>query len=287
MTTPAAPTLAARLLVWAARVAWVGVGWLGASVLDEALADRSGATALQWAAGAVWLAGVLVLAVPAVATLAAARVIVPVAVPALALAAGRADATEVAAAIAAALVATVVLFTGEVGELFVQASAYGAERRFPLRPPPGYLAAAVLAWLLAATGLLVGPLLVADGNWVLGLPVTALVAVAVFAWPRWYRLARRWLVVVPAGLVVHDHLVLAETVMIRRIDVASVELAAADTEALDLTGPAPGHALEIRTTSSVTAILHGTPKNPRGTAIHLTACLVAPTRPGRALAGAR
>ena len=285
MSAPVPSAVAGRVLVWVARVAWVGVGWLGGNAVSDALADRSSAVeAMVWGAAALWLGGAVALAVPAVVTLVVARVVVPLAVPAVAATAWHGVVAETwVAATACALVATVVLFTGEVGEAFAQASAYGHERRFPLRPPPGYLTAAVLAWVLAAAGLLVGPLLLAAGQWAVGAPVTLLVGVAVFAWPRWYQLGRRWLVLVPAGVVIHDHLVLAETVMLRRIDLAGVALAAVGTEAADLTGPAPGHALEIRTGESVTAILRGTPSDPRGTAIHLRACLVAPTRPGHAL----
>jgi hypothetical protein len=91
-------------------------------------------------------------------------------------------------------------------------------------------------------------------------------------------------VVVPIGLVVHDELVLAETIMLRRQEVDFVRLAPSGTEAADLTGPASGHALEIHTTESVTVVFAGTPKQPRGKAIHLTVGLISPTRPGRALA---
>ena len=105
--------------------------------------------------------------------------------------------------------------------------------------------------------------------------------------PRWHRLSRRWLVVVPVGLVVHDPLVLGETLMLRRNEIGSVALARASTEAADLTGPAGGHAVEISTTQPVTAIFASTPSEPGGRAIHLTACLVAPTRPGRAIAAVR
>ncbi len=92
--------------------------------------------------------------------------------------------------------------------------------------------------------------------------------------------------IVPIGLVIHDQLVLAETVMLRRQEIAGMRLAASDTQAADLTGPAAGHALEITTVEPVTAIFAATPKQPRGNAIHLTACLVSPTRPGLALTAA-
>lgn len=267
------------VVTWVARVAWAAVGVLGWNAIgDEAVARSAGVAA--------WLLGVAALAVPSVITLTLARVVVPLGVPALAVAwATGGDAGWSAGALIAAAVALAAVGTAELGEQYAQASAYGHERRFPLRPPPAFLVAAGLAWTLAASGLIAGTALMADGRWAVGAPIAAVGAVvAVFAWPRWHRLSRRWLVVVPAGLVVHDHLVLAETVMFPRADMAAVALAPAGTDAADLTGPAPGHVLEVRLVKSSTAILAGSPRQPRGTAIHLTACLVAPSRPGRALA---
>lgn len=268
------------VLIWVARAGWLAAGVLGWDALDGA------APVAGVAAAAVWLAGVVALALPSVVTLTLARTVIPLAVPAAAAAwwTGGA-ATASAGVLAGAAVATVVVCSGEVGHTYAQASAYGHERRFPLRPPPAFLLAALVAWLLAAAGLLAGVVLMADARWLAGVPVAALgAAVAAFAWPRWHRLARRWLVVVPAGLVIHDHLVLAETVMLPRSDLEAVTLAPLGTDAADLSGPASGHLLEVRLHRSATAILAGTPRRPRGAAIHLTACLIAPTRPGRALA---
>jgi hypothetical protein len=74
--------------------------------------------------------------------------------------------------------------------------------------------------------------------------------------------------------------------MLRRSEIAALHLAPADTTAADLTGPASGHAIEIVTHESVTAILAASAHEPSGKAIHLTACLVSPSRPGHALHGA-
>jgi hypothetical protein len=97
------------------------------------------------------------------------------------------------------------------------------------------------------------------------------------------------LVVVPAGLVVHDQVVLAETAMFRHAEVARIGLALADTGAADCTGPASGHAVEVQLHDSATLVYAPTRSTPNGRAIHATALLVAPTRPGRLLqaAGAR
>jgi hypothetical protein len=225
------------------------------------------------------------MAAASVVTLTAARTIVPLAVPTMVTAWASGASTGVGAmSVGLALAASAVAGSAEFGRSFAQASAYGHEQRYPLRPPPAYLVAAAIAWLLVAAALLTGPLLLAQRRWLVGSVVcAAFVAMAIWAWPRWHKLSRRWLVIVPVGIVIHDHLVLGETFMLRRHEVAGVRLAPADTQAFDLTGPASGHAVEISTVDSVTVTLAASPKEPRGRVIHLTACLVAPSRPGQAL----
>ena len=127
-------------------------------------------------------------------------------------------------------------------------------------------------------------MLLAARGWVAGAVLTA-VAIGGGVWlgPRWHRLSMRWLVLVPAGVVVHDPVVLAETVTMRTAQVASMRLAPADTQAADLTGPASGYAVEIGLTESITAVFAFTPSEPNGRAIHLRSMLVSPSRPGEAL----
>jgi hypothetical protein len=234
---------------WFLRGAWIGVVLLAIPALDSAFDDRPDTAhdVARVVGGALWLIGVAAMAVPAVVSLTATRIVVPLAVPvALATAFEGADAAIAAAFVATALVATFLAFSSPLGRVFVQASAYGDEDRHLLRPPLAYLLAAALTWMLWAGALLAGPLLLADHRWVLGAMLCALAAGgAVWAWRRWHKLSRRWFVLVPTGVVVHDQLVLGETLMVRRIDVAALRLAPVGTEALDLTGPAAGHAVEV------------------------------------------
>ena len=65
-----------------------------------------------------------------------------------------------------------------------------------------------------------------------------------------------------------------------------IGLAAADTEAADLTGPASGYAVEVATSETVTTVFAYTPSEPGGKAIHMRAFLVSPTRPGATLRAA-
>jgi hypothetical protein len=276
---------------WLLRLAWIAVVFLAVPAIDQVFDDRSDTVhdVTRVVGGALWVLGVGAMAIPAVVSLTATRAIVPLSVPAAFLAViGGADAPAAVGFVAAALIATFLAFTAALGRSFVQASAYGDEDRHLLRPPVAYLIACVITWALWAAAVIGAPLLLADRRWIAG-GALAVIAVggAWWAWRRWHKLSRRWFVLVPTGVVVHDHLVLGETLMLRRAQVAGLRLAPATTEALDLTGPAPGHAIEVITSGPATAILAATPRTPRGSAIHFTACLIAPTRPGRLLTAAR
>jgi hypothetical protein len=237
-------------------------------------------------AWAVVATGVVAFVVPSTASLTALRLVAPLApLGALLAMLGGAGAARGLALLGAAVLGLAVVGSGEMGEAFAQASAYGDERRFPLRPPVGFLLAAALGWTLWAALLTVGIVLVAHEVWVVG--VVLLVLGAVATWPlglRCHRLARRWLVVVPAGLVVHDHLVLAETLLVQRTTLTRIGLALQGTQAADLTGPSGGHSLEIDLRDMLKIAFAPTTRGAVGRAIHARAVLVAPSRPGRALA---
>ena len=81
-------------------------------------------------------------------------------------------------------------------------------------------------------------------------PVALLVGWPVAWWGSrsLHTLSRRWLVFTPAGLVLHDQLVVVEAMLVVRRQLASIAPALADTTARDLTLDSPGLALEIRMT---------------------------------------
>jgi hypothetical protein len=281
----------ARATPWLARIAWVVVAVVGGTAVESAVADRSAAVAWTSAIGGwgLWAVAALGLAIASTWSLTVVRVTVPLALAAtVAAGVGGATAIDLVLLGGPAIVAAAAVMTAEFGRQYVQASAYGDEERFPLRVPVGAGLAAVVAWLLWATTVIVGPLLIAAESWVAGVLLSALaVAGVVLLGPRWHRLSKRWFVLVPAGVVVHDPVVLADTFPLRTAQVASIGLAPADTQAADLTGPASGYAVEIATTESVTAVFAFTPAEPNGKAIHLRSFLIAPSRPGRALRSAR
>ncbi len=288
------PSRWSLLTTWGARLAWLAVALVGGRAIGDATASRSDAVQVVAAAGAWtgWAAGALALAVPAVVSLTAARVVVPgaVAVTVACLAFDAGPGAGVALGVPAT-VAAVLVGAAETGALFVQASAYGDERRLLLRPPYGYLAASVTSWLVWVAAMIAAPLAWAARAWALAAAATVVAAAACWLLPRrWHQLSRRWLVAVPAGLVVHDPVVLAETLMLPRRQVAAVGLAEhghGATNAADLTGPTPGLAVEVRLREPASAVLARRPGETRGRAVDVPGLLVSPTRPGAALAEAR
>jgi hypothetical protein len=275
------------VVVWGFRVVWAALALTLAPAIGAALEDRSRSvqvtgTTVAWVVWGVTLCAALV---PSTVSLTVVRALVPCAVVA-ALVASLAGAgiAEGALGTLSALAAVALAYSAELGSVFVQASAYGDERRFPLRPPASLLVVLPAAWIVAVASLMVGVLALAARAWVLGVLVTA--EGAVLAWflaPRLHRLSRRWLVLVPAGVVLHDHVVLAETVMVPRADLVGVALAEQGTSATDLTGPALGPALEVRVRNPLDVALAALPRRtPRR--IQVQSLLVAPSRPGRTLA---
>jgi hypothetical protein len=275
-----------RRSVWAARVCWLAVVLVVPLAVGDALDTRARAVQVVVQAGlwSAWTAVAVALLVPSTLSLTAARLLGPAAVPVTLVASATGAGTWAwVAALAVASVAAAVLLSAEVGEAFVQASAYGAERRFLLRAPASIAVVAVLAWLLGVTLLVSGPLLLASSRVPIGAVSTAIgVGWSVLVARGAHRLSRRWLVFVPAGLVVHDHVVLADTVMLRRSLVVAIGLAPPGSDAADLTGGALGPALEVTLHEHVTVALVGRPGR-APTPIHLRGFLVSASRPGRVL----
>ncbi len=208
--------LARPLPLWLLRVVWVTLpltaGPAASAALGEwASAPRVVAEVLLWLA---WAIGLLATFAPRPATLTALRVVAPAFVIAAILAAiGDApSAAESVAAVVATLVGSVLASGHDLSIASANATSYGDELRFPLRVPPAlFLAPLPLARVLVAAACATGPLLLADGELVLGVVAVLLGAPLVFVLSRsLLGLARRWAVLVPAGFVVVDPFTLTD-----------------------------------------------------------------------------
>ena len=269
-----------RALPWALRAAWavlpLAVGPALADRLDDWEARvRTTASLLLWTG---W-AGVAV----------ATCVALPVCLVIVRVGAGAAVAAAAAGrspGVIVAVVAAAIAARPETAEWFVNGPAYVNERRYPLRVPgallfgPLWLAGAVIVIAPAE-----GALLIAGENYALGVPLLLIgSALAAVAARSLVVLTRRWLVFVPAGLVLHDPLTLADPVLFERKQIESLRPAGADTDSLDLTQASLGLAVELVLTEKVPMVLvKGRRSSESGSSARL---LFTPTRPGRILADA-
>lgn len=276
-----------RLPPWLVRGLWAGLPFTTGPALAAALDGASRpvqlvASTLLWLG---WAVGMVAAFAPHPLALTALRVVAPAAVVA-ALAAALADHPSALAVVWAA-VACAWAFAPAIGAACVNGPAYPNERRFLLRPPGPLLAGPLpLAWALSVAGIAAGPLLLAAEQWVLG------GLLLVMGWPlaglllkSIHNLSRRWAVFVPAGIVLHDPVVLFDPTLFRRQDITALRLSTSP-DPYDLSQRAPGLGLEMQLDESMTITLLK-PGKREGVAIHATGLRFTPTRPGAVLEEAR
>jgi hypothetical protein len=271
---------------WAFRVVWVLVPFAAGPVLSAALgatgdAFRITATVGLWVGWAVALVAALV---ERTVSLTIVRTIAPASLAATiwASAVAGAAAWKPVLGVAAAVVATALALSPLTGDAFVNGSAYGPERRLALRPTIAALLLAPLAWILAVAGATSGPLLLAVGRLVAGLACLLVGGgLAVLMVRALHGLSRRWLVFVPAGVVLHDPLMMSDAVLFPRRSVTRLGPAQAGDDGLDLTGGAPGLALRIEVDVPQSVGLRR--GRDRTDNVEAAALLFTPTRPGAVL----
>lgn len=281
---------------WPMRAAWLVQAVLVGPAVADALGDASApvqytATVGLWTA---WAAVLVAALVPSTASLTVVRVAGPAALAVAVAAAvqGPVGADDIMALLGG-VVAAVAALAPTTTDAFVDGSSYGNERRLALATPTVLrLVAAPLAWLLTVGLPPSAALALAARQWV---PGVALVVLAIGALrltvPALHRLSRRWLVFVPAGVVVHDPVALAEPVLLRRNLVLRIGPAAAGDagDALDLTAGAAGLVIEIALHEPAELALPppGPRHQGRPEVVRATRLLVTPLRPGALLAVAR
>jgi hypothetical protein len=198
-------------------------GALGDALAGWSTAPARVAAVLLWAA---WTIGLVALLAPRPWGLTALRVVAPATVllAIASVASTSASATTAVLAVSSSVVASGFALSASVAHAAGNSLAYGDEVRFPLRIPMSLLVGPVpLAVVLVGAGAAAGPLLVADGRFVVGVVVAAIGFAVGFALIRsLHALSLRWLVLVPAGIVLVDPLTLADPVLIRREHIAGL-----------------------------------------------------------------
>ena len=274
--------------VWALRAVWLVQPVTLGPALADGFHDLDGHTFLSVSAWVLWGLGLLATLVPRPVTLTTIRIGGPAAAALSVWTATTVDDTAlVAVALGGAFVLGVLSHWPAVADTCVDGASYGDEKRFLLRAPgPVVLALGPLAWALTVAGVVVGPLLLASGDsavgsaaCVAGLPIAAASARAL------HHLHRRWIVLVPAGFVLHDHLALADPTLLPRDALTSVGPASADTDAHDLTQAARGMALEVRCREPHD--LRPASRDGSAEVVVTEAFLCAPARPDAVLAEAK
>lgn len=216
------------MILWLLRIAWAVLPLTGGQAAREALSSWSGPTrivafTLLWT---IWLIGLVGVFSPRPWGLTAVRTSAPVFLVLAITSAFMRDVSTVAAAVASLSTACafVIAATPTFGRVCADGVAYGDERRFPLKVPPAlFLGPLPISVALVAAGISVGPLLLADGRWgwgalatVVGVPLAAALLRSI------HSLAKRWAVLVPAGIVIADAMTLSDSTLLPREFVASI-----------------------------------------------------------------
>lgn len=283
-----------RLRLWPLRVLWVVLALVLSGPAADALDDRSApvVAALAVAGWLGWGAALVALLVPRTLSLTVVRVLVPAgAVAAIAAAAAGSESTALdVAAVAVGTVAAVLALAPWTTDAFVDGSSYGPERRIALRTPLALVLLAVLTWTVMLAGASAAVTLLAAEQWAAGLAGLIVGAAVVWFGARSiHQLSKRWLVLVPTGMVLHDPLVMPEPQLFLRQTMARLGPAeddlGPDVVTEDLTAGASGLVMAITLSEPVELLVRD---GARGTTLRpVDRVLFSPALPSELLAEAR
>lgn len=275
-----------RFHLWPFRVLWVVLALAASTSATDALDGRSTAVtvALSAAGWVAWGAVLVALLVPRNASLTVVRILAPAyAVGAIAAVAAGSDSTllDGVTVLAAALVVVAALAPWTTDAL-VDGSSYGPERRLALRTPAALALLAVLTWIVMLVGAVGAILLLATEQWAAG--IGGLIVGAAVVWfggRSIHQLSRRWLVLVPTGLVIHDPLVMPEPQLFLRQTMAGLgpaeESVVTDVVTEDLSAAASGLIMSITLSEPVELLVR---EGSRGTTLRpVDRVLFAPALP--------
>jgi hypothetical protein len=306
-----------RIELLALRLLWLALPIIVGPSLRTALEtlDSTPQLILEIALWIVWFVGLVACLTPHPLSLTMVRILAPAVVGFAVISGlrgGWGAASVAALGYGTLLTATVLL--PAIGDVMVNGSAYGSERRMALRTPAVAIIGPIpIAWTVTFVGLVAWALLVADERYWMAGTAAALGAVAVWAAGRLlHQLARRWIVFVPAGFVIHDSFQLVDPVLMARakiirlgpaelttgtdgksIDDADARPGAADQSAdesgvsvdrLDLSAGSLGLAVEVESSDPV---LFGVRENHQVNTKKSARVVFSPTLPGALLSEAR
>ncbi len=243
----------AKLGLWPMRALWFVLLVVSGYGFSEILHDVGSGVGtmseiLLWAA---WFVGLVALLAPSTVALTVFRSVAPASLlgPLLGAVLSGTWHGAVFAAIGIGLLVTVLALSPQVGDVMVNGSSYGPERRLALRTPASLLMGPIqLTWLILFFSVISGPLLLASGHYIIG-AIAGIIGAFLGAQMghSLHSLSRRWVVFVPAGFVIHDFWVLAESILFRRPQIRALGPAALDIgNFLDLSANAQGLALMVQ-----------------------------------------
>jgi hypothetical protein len=190
-----------------------------------------------------------------------------------------------------ATLASLLSLLPETGNAMVDGLSYGDEKRFLLRVPSAIaIGPLILLWAVVVLGLISGPITVASENWIIGILLIGIGwPVSAFGFRSIHQLARRWIVFVPNGFVIHDYLATREPFLLRRQDILSLGPAPVNAEIdgeeiVDVSQFALGPVLQVALHGEVEVV----PRTRGVSEVKLAKkILFSPTRPGAVLQEAR
>lgn len=277
--------------LWALRVLWLIAPLPAGTQLRRSLdgVDTPGRWLFEGALWLGWFVGSVATLTPHPVSLTAIRCLAPTLAGVgvlFAVSVGWTAGLAVAIGYSALLTAVSLLPT--IGDVMVNGSAYGSERRMALRTPAvAYLGPIPVAWLAVFVGLTGWALAFNGLHPVAGIAIAVVGAALVWFGGRvLHQLARRWIVFVPAGFVVHDPFQLAEPVLLPRASISRLGPAeiGSDADGLDLSAGSLGLALEVEIEEPTT---FGVLRNRNVETTNSKKLVFSPSLPGALLSEAR
>lgn len=273
--------------ILAFRLAWIPIPLFGYGVFDSALSDKSEAIQVTIAIGlwTLWSLILLISLIPSASLLTLYRVVVPISVVVAIWGSLEAQiATASIFLIFCSAICSSISLLPSIGYWHINGSSYGDEIRLPLKPPaPLLLGPIPLAWLVLTSTIIFPIILFASERYLSGL-ITLMFGsgLSYFSYRSLSALALRWLVFVPAGIVLHDNMVLSDPFLVRKSMIKQMGPALASTTGTDLTMSSVGMCLEVELYEEVDLALQMHPLSlPEVTQVH--SFFISPTLLSKAL----